>query len=61
MSTFLWAGNLLLATPEAPTLSGDGRVGQLVILILRHDEDGTEGVMLNRPSFACVSDLIGWG
>ena len=51
----------MLATPKAPQLSGDARVAQLVILLLRHGADGSEGVMLNRPSFACVSDLLGWG
>lgn len=55
------AGQLLLATAEAPELSGDPRVTQLVVLILHHDSRGTEGIMLNRPSFACVQDLMGWG
>lgn len=30
------AGTLLLATPGAPALSGDGRVMQLVVLFTRH-------------------------
>lgn len=51
----------MLATPEAPELSGDARVTQLVILLLSHGPGGSEGVMLNRPSFACVEDLLGWG
>ena len=55
------SGNLVLATPEAPELSGDARVAQLVILLLSHGPRGSEGVMLNRPSFACVEDLLGWG
>ncbi len=56
------AGTLLLATPEAPIVSGDGRVTQLVVLVLRHDPlGGTVGLMLNRPCFASVGDLLGWG
>jgi len=55
------AGHLLLATPQAPVLSGDLRVACLVILILRHDSEGSEGVILNRPCAACMGDLRGWG
>lgn len=54
-------GTLLLATPEAPLLSGDGRVSELVVLLLRHSDAGSQGVMLNRPCFANVGDLLGWG
>lgn len=63
MCSFLSAGGtLLLATPEAPALSGDGRVTQLVVLVIRHDPlGGTEGLMLNRPCAANVGNLLGWG
>ena len=47
--------------PDAPLLSGDGRVTELVVLLLRHDSDGSQGIMLNRPCFANVGDLLGWG
>lgn len=54
-------GMLLLAMPEAPIISGDPRVAELVVLLLRHDATGSEGVMLNRPCFATLGDLLGWG
>jgi putative AlgH/UPF0301 family transcriptional regulator len=60
-SPYFRAGTLLLATPEAPLLSGDVRVSELVVLLLRHSDAGSQGVMLNRPCFANVGDLLGWG
>ena len=42
-------------------LSGDRRVSELVVLLLRHSDAGSQGVMLNRPCFANVGDLLGWG
>lgn len=56
----LVAGMLLLAMPDAPIISGDPRVAELVVLLLRHDATGSEGVMLNRPCFATLGDLLGW-
>jgi putative transcriptional regulator len=39
------AGQLLVATPEM----GDPRFAQAVILMVRHDETGAFGIVINRP------------
>ena len=51
------AGRLLLAEPalEDPNFSGT------VVLLLNHSEDGSLGVVVNRPLAADVSDVLpGW-
>jgi putative transcriptional regulator len=52
-------GQLLVASPEI----GDPRFARTVILIVRHDEKGAFGIVLNRPieerSFASLLDAIG--
>ena len=56
------AGGLLLASPDAPTLLGDDRAWQLVILVTSHDPSaGSTGLILNRPATASLGDLLGWG
>ena len=42
----LTTGTLLVASPEL----GDPNFARSVILVLRHDEEGTIGVVLNRPT-----------
>lgn len=42
----MWSGRLLVATP----LLGDPNFERTVVLVLEHGEDGTLGVVLNRPS-----------
>lgn len=42
-------GGLLLATLDAPKLLGD-EYWQAVVFIIRHDEQGTLGLILNRPT-----------
>lgn len=53
-----WAGRLLVATPELtePTFS------RTVVLLLTHgDDDGTLGVVVNRPSGTDVDEVLpGW-
>lgn len=52
-------GRLLVATPELT----DPNFDRTVILVLQHDaEDGTMGIVLNRPTGLAVDDhLDGWG
>ncbi|MYJ63742.1 MAG: hypothetical protein F4095_15670, partial [Acidimicrobiia bacterium] len=47
-------GKLLVATP----LIGDGNFEQTVVLMLAHQEEGSAGVVLNRPSGMLVSDAL---
>jgi hypothetical protein len=42
-------GGLLLATPDAPKLVGEA-YWQVVIFLMRHDEQGSLGIILNRPT-----------
>jgi len=51
-------GSLLVA---APTLT-DPNFSRSVIFLLAHDDDGTLGVVLNRPSHVPVEEIVpGWG
>ncbi len=64
MSETLWlqfAGSLLIATRDAYLITNDARLAELVLLVLRHDERGSEAIILNRPCTAGVGDLLGWG
>lgn len=54
-------GGLLLASPDAPSLLGDDRAWQLVILVTAHGPSGSAGLILNRPATAALGDLLGWG
>ena len=55
-------GGLIVATPEAATLTGDERRNQLVCYISKHDpEEGSVALILNRPATAALGDLLGWG
>ncbi|HVE98705.1 MAG TPA: YqgE/AlgH family protein [Mycobacteriales bacterium] len=55
--TAVLTGRLLVATPALV----DPHFLRTVLLILDHDEDGTIGVVLNRPSELLVEDgLPGW-
>ena len=47
-------GKLLVATP----LIGDGNFERTVVLMLAHQEEGSAGVVLNRPSGLLVSDAL---
>ena len=52
------AGKLLVATP----LISDPTFERTVILLLAHGDEGSLGVVVNRPSEALATDLIdGWG
>jgi putative transcriptional regulator len=48
------AGRLLVATPDLRDPSFRGSV----VLLLDHDEDGTLGVILNRPTAVVVSSVL---
>lgn len=48
------SGSLLVATPQL----GDPNFRRTVVLVLRHDDDGTLGVVLNRPLPMPVSDVL---
>ncbi len=47
-------GSLLVATP----LLVDATFAQTVVLLLDHDEDGTLGVVLNRPTELAATDAL---
>lgn len=50
-------GQLLVATPQIE----EGVFARSVVLVLHHDEDGAQGVVLNRPIDADVDDVLpGW-
>ena len=52
------SGRLLVATPRL----GDDVFRRSVVLMLHHDEDGAQGVILNRPLDADVDAVLpGWG
>ncbi|MEX1004370.1 MAG: YqgE/AlgH family protein [Acidimicrobiia bacterium] len=48
------AGSLLVATP----LLNDPNFARSVVLILQHDEDGTLGVVLDRPTAIPVGEFL---
>ncbi len=48
------AGRLLIATP----LLGDAHFSRTVVYLLEHDEGGTVGVVLNRPSHTPVGQVL---
>jgi putative transcriptional regulator len=48
------AGALLVATPAI----GDPNFERTVILVLQHDDEGTLGVILNRPSDLTVAETV---
>lgn len=51
------AGRLLVATPEID----EGIFARSVILMLQHDEETAEGVILNKPVEAEIDDVLpGW-
>lgn len=54
-------GGLLIAQPQAPALSNDERLWQLVIFLTEHGPSGSAGLVLNRPATAKVGDLLAWG
>jgi len=47
-------GRLLVASPSL----GDPNFARTVVLLLDHDEDGTLGVVLNRPTAVEVRDIL---
>ena len=47
-------GRLLVATPQ----TGGDVFRRSVVLVLQHDEDGAQGVVLNRPLSAPVSSVL---
>ena len=50
-------GQLLVATPQI----GDGVFRRSVVLLLHHDDDGAQGVVLNKPLEAEVDAVLpGW-
>ncbi len=48
------AGALLVATP----LLADPNFSRSVVLVLRHDEEGTLGVVLDRPTTIAVDEFL---
>lgn len=51
-------GRLLVATPALT----DPNFDRAVVLLLDHDEEGSLGVVLNRPTPVGVGDILeGWG
>jgi putative transcriptional regulator len=52
--TTLRAGTLLVATPRL----NDPNFERTVVLVLDHDESGTLGVVLNRPSHVAVGEIL---
>lgn len=58
MPDALEKGSLLVASP----VLSDPNFARSVVFLLAHDEDGTLGVVLNRPSDTPVGDIIpAWG
>ncbi len=56
--TRLRAGRLLVATPRL----ADPNFERTVVLVLDHDENGSLGVVLNRPSPVPTDEVLpGWG
>lgn len=57
MSADYTTGRLLVATPQIE----EGVFRRSVVLVLHHDADGAQGVVLNRPLDADVGDVLpGW-
>lgn len=57
MSTATLTGQLLVATPRL----GDPNFEGTVVLIVEHDESGTLGVVVNRPTGILVDSVLpGW-
>ena len=57
MSTTHTTGQLLVATPQIE----EGVFRRSVVLVLHHDEDGAQGIVLNRPIDADVDAVLpGW-
>ena len=52
METF--QGKLLIAVPDLQ----DTNFLRTVVLVLHHDQFGASGLILNRPTDTCVSDLV---
>lgn len=46
-------GQFLVASPYL----GDGNFNRSVVLVIKHDEDGAFGLVLNRPTDSTVSDI----
>ncbi len=58
MSTAYTTGRLLVATPQID----EGIFWRSVVLMLHHDEDGAQGVVLNKPVDAEIDAILpGWG
>lgn len=58
MSVELTTGRLLVSTPAIE----DGVFHRSVVLVLQHDGDGAQGVVLNKPIGADVDAVLpGWG
>lgn len=58
MSTLTLAGRLLVATPRL----GDPNFHRTVVLLLDHDETGSLGVVVNRPTEVALGEVIpAWG
>ncbi len=58
MSTAYATGRLLVATPQIE----DGVFYRSVVLVLHHDDDGAQGVVLNKPVDAEIESVLpGWG
>lgn len=58
MSTDDVTGRLLIASPDLR----DGIFDRTVVLVLHHDDDGAQGVVLNQPFEAALDDVLvrGW-
>lgn len=57
MSATHTTGRLLVATPQIE----EGVFARSVVLVLHHDDDGAQGLVLNRPIEADVDDVLpGW-
>jgi putative transcriptional regulator len=54
MTEVALTGRLLVATP----LLVDPNFDRTVVLVLDHDEDGTLGVVVNRPTTVGISDVL---
>ncbi len=58
MRTTDLSGQLLVATPEID----EGVFFRSVILVLHHDDEGAQGIILNRPLDAEIDAILpGWG
>lgn len=58
MAEAIYVGALLVATPAL----ADPNFRRSVVLILEHDDNGTLGVVLNRPSEVTVTQVLpSWG